>query len=288
MDWISNFKCRCSAIVKALADSRSNPQLTPNQAGLIIEYESRTKPPTENQKKEYARLLVLRENSSKVVLSDGYIDYLMEVYSWETEGMIPIGKESMDLMQMRKGKECETEGRMLLSAVDGEVYKVHKERIFNDYLSGEVDFYLGESIYKATNVTDCKNAFDYPTYLKKVNKGLENGQREQLQGYGDITSAQDLFVANCLISFSPDMVMDMKYKVMRKLNCATEESPEFLEEWPKWEKSMFFDKIDQHKRVFKIKVEPFTKEEQQKIYDRVKYGRDFLWEFDEKYQKMNL
>jgi hypothetical protein len=210
----------------------------------------------------------------------------MEVYAWETERMIPVGKEAMDVMQLRKGKEGEVEAGSLLCRVDGQLYLQDKQRISNDFLSGEIDFYLGESIYKATNVTDIKNSFDYPTYLKKINNGLENGQREQLQGYGDITGAKELFVANCLISFTPEMVQDMQYKLLRKINCATTESPEFLEKWPEFERSMNFDRIDYRKRVHKIQVEPFNDFERQKLYDRVKVCREFLWKFHEEREKL--
>lgn len=287
VNW-DEFLCRCSAIVKMMAASRSNPQITEKQEEWVRDYESRQKPPTDAQKLEYARLLQLRENGKKIVLSDGCIEYLMEVYAWETQRMIPINKESLDLMQLKKGKQCEGPAKILLSAVDGEMYETHKERIRNDFLSGEIDYYLGESVYKARNVTDCKNAFDYPGFLKKINNGLENGQREQVGGYGLITGAKELFIANCLVSATDEMIEDMKYRVLRKINAATTESPEFLETWSQFERSMRYDHIPPNQRVSKIKIEPFSEAEEQKIYDRVKVCREYLWNFHEMYQNLNL
>ncbi len=281
VNW-DKFKCRCSAIKKMLSNGTEGQQITEKQQKELKRLQEKER--TDRQEEEMQRLLKLKANSGNVVLGATCIEYLMEVYAWETQGMISVSKESVDAMQLRKGKEGEHEAGKLLMKVDGEFYLQHKERISNDYLSGEIDYYLGESIYKAKNITDIKNSFDYPTFLKKINNGLENGQREQLAGYGDITGAPDLFIANCLISFTPQMIEDMKWKVLRKTGAATEESIEFLEEWVKFYRSMVFDHMNPELRVFKIKVEPFSKFDQQKVYDRVKYCRDWLWKFDESYQ----
>jgi hypothetical protein len=286
INW-DDFKCRASAISRMCATNRSNPCLTEVQEKRIIELESRDKPMTEPMKLEYAKLLQYRENSKKVILSDGCVDYLMEYYAWATERMIPVSKESLDMLQAKKGKMAELQSKALLDFIDDVEYKVNKDRVYNDYLSGELDFYLGDSVYSANNVTDAKNAWDYPIFLKKINNGLENGQREQLQGYGDITGARDLWVANTLVDNPDEIIEEMMWKVLKKIGAATFESPEFVAEWPKWYKSMKFDHIDPYKRVFKIKVEPFTPTEQQKVYDRVKICREWLWQFDEMYSKIN-
>ena len=281
------FKYRCSAINKLLANGKEGRQITETQEKELKRLEDKGDDTTPKQKEEIERLRGLKANKGKVVLGLDAIGYLMEVYSWETERMIPVGKESIDVMQLRKGKIGEKEAGALLSEVDGVEYLQDKQRISNEFLSGEIDYYLGESVYKATNITDTKNAFDYPTFLKKIHNGIEPGQKEQLQGYGDITGAKDLYVANCLVSFTPEMIDDMKWKIIRKLNCATDESPEFREKWPDFERSMIFDTIATHKRVFKIKVEPFTEFEQQEIYDRVKYSREWLWKFDLEHENRN-
>lgn len=281
----NEFRCRCSAISKLLTNGKEGQQITEKQLEELKKLEDK-ETRTQKQEEEMSRLQALKANTGKVVLGATCIEYLMEVYAWETQGMVSVSKESLDSMPIRKGKAGELEAGALLSLVDGVLYQRHKERVFNDYLSGEIDFYVGESVYKATNITDTKNAFDYPGFLKKINNGLENGQKEQLQGYGDITGAPDLFIANCLISFTPDMVIDMEYKILRKVNAATTESPEFLELWPKIEKSMNFDQIPPAQRVSKIKVEPFTSFEQQKVYDRVKYCREWLYNFHEQRQKL--
>lgn len=283
----SQFKCRASAIRRMMSNSRSNPPITEIQEQWIRDYEARQKPPTERQTDEYKRLLAVREASKEVILSDTCIEYLMEVYAWETEGMIAISKESMNILTLSKGKRGEGEAGNLLTQADGIEYKVHKERISNDFLTGEIDLYTGVSVYAADSVVDIKNAIDYPTFLKNITVRLENGHEDQLRGYGDITKAKELHVAHALISLSETEIIDKQWELARKLGCATTESPEFIAEWPKWERSMRFDHMPAKKRTHKIGIEPFSECERQKVYDRVKICRDWLCKFHEEREKMN-
>ncbi len=280
------FKCRCSAIGKILAESRDNPCITERQLVTLSELEAKESL-TEKQKESMAELLVRKANVSKTVLSDGCIDYLMEWYAWEMEGMIAVTRESLDTLALNKGKMVEVESGELLSRVDGVTYKQHKKRIYNDYLSGEIDFYLGEDVYHAINITDTKNSFDYPTFLRKINKGLVNGQESQVKGYLDISTAPVGYIANTLVDNPFEVIEEMRWKVAKKMNAISIESPDFLGEWPKWEHSMIFSHIPDHKRVSKVKIEPFTSFEQQRLYDRVKVCREWLSNFHEQYEKLN-
>lgn len=281
-----NFKVRCSAINKVMSNSAQNPVLTEKQ-GLRLDELEKKDSLTEKQKEEMAELLVKKDNGKKIILSTTCIEYLMEVYAWETEGMIPVNKEALDVLSMKKGKMAELVAGQVLSVVDNVEYLIHKDRISNEYLTGEIDLYTGPHVMAATNVTDIKNSFDYPTFLKKIHTGLETGQKEQLQGYGDITGATDLIVANCLITAPREIIEEMMWKVAKKVNAATFESPEFLAEWPVFERSMVFHHIPIQRRVSKIKVEPFTDFERQRLYDRVKVCRDFLNLFHEQRLKLN-
>lgn len=286
-----DFKVRCSAISKVLSNSRSNPQLTEKQAITLSKYRSILEEDgklTAKQAEEYTLLIEKEENGTKIILSDTCIEYLMVEYAWRTEGMISVNKESMDLVTMKKGKVVETMSGKLLSLIDGVEYKIDKQRIYNEFLSGEIDFYYGIHVYMAERIVDNKASWDYPIFLKKIHTGLEPGQKEQVQGYGDITGAGDLYIANTLVDTPDEIIEEMKFRLAKKMGCATTESPEMLEEWPTWEKSMKFTHIPIHKRAHKIKIEPFTTFEREKLYDRVKVCREWLNNFHEQYQKLNL
>ncbi len=277
-----NFKVRCSQISVALAESRANPTLTEKQAEKLKELEEKATL-TDNQKIELAELLVKKENSSKVILPDGYIDYLCKEYSYMTTGKIGVDKEFMELEQMEKGKIVELESIATLCIVDGVLYTPNdtKERVSNDYLSGEVDAYLGESIIGASVIPDLKSIWDYPTFLSKIRKPLSLANRYQIQGYLDITGAPTGFIADVLINTPDSVVESIKWKLLRKLGSTTDESPEFQEAWRTIRHSMYFDDIPVKQRVNKKYVEPFSEHEKNKLYDRVKHGREWLWKFHE-------
>lgn len=286
-----DFKVRCSAISKVLSNSRSNPQLTEKQAETLAKYRATLEignTLTEKQQADMVLLIEKEENGSKVILSDTCIEYLMTEYAWRTEGMISINKEAMDLVAMKKGKEVEAMSGKLLGLIDGVEYKTDKQRIYNEFLSGEIDFYCGIHVYLAERIVDNKASWDYPIFLKKIHTGLETGQKEQVQGYGDITGAQELYIANTLVDTPDEIIEEMKYRLAKKMGCVTTEDPEFLKEWATWEKSMKFTHIPIHKRAHKIKIEPFTGFEREKLYDRVKVCREWLNNFHESYQKLNL
>lgn len=282
-----NFKVRCSQISVAEADSLSNPSITEKQSLRLKELESKDKL-TDNMKNEMAELFVKKQNSTKSILSDGYINYLCAEYSYLTTGKIAVDKEFLSLDQMDKGKIVEQEAIATLCLVDGVLYTPNdeKERVQNEFLTGEVDAYLGETIKTATVIPDIKSIWDYPTFLSKIRQKLSSANRRQVQGYMDITGATQGFIADVLINTPPTVVESVKWKLMRKLGSATEESPEFLRKWVIIERSMYFDDIPIQQRVNKKYVEPFTEFERQKIYDKVKYGREWLCKFHE--ERINL
>lgn len=290
INW-DDFKVRCSAISMALSNSQDNPVLTEKQAARIIELRDKEQKNGHlplGQATELAELQVKEKNGSKVVLSKTCIDYLMVEYAWITEGMIPTGKESLDLVAIKKGNMVEYDSLVLLTRLDKLPYKQHKDRIYNDYLSGQIDLYHGESVMQAEEIIDLKNSWDYPIYLSKIHAKIDPGHDQQVKGYMGITGARRGTVAHTLVNTPEEIIVDMQWKVAKKMNALTIESPEFITEWIKWDRSMRFDHMPIHKRIHKIKVEPFSEFERQKLYDKVKICRQWLADFHERYQKMNI
>lgn len=282
------FKVRCSAISKTMASSRSNPVLTEKQTEELkkLRDKEQDKPLSKTDADKLAELIIKEANGSKVVLSDGCIEYLMEEYAYRTAGKVSFGKE-FGIDQMEKGRICEGESITLLSVVEGILYQKNTERVYNEFLSGEPDIFVGDEIYKATKITDIKSCFDYPSLLKKIHTGIDNGYEYQIQGYCDITGATDGEIAYCLVDMPETMRNDYKRRLFYKGEYVTEESPEFLEKWNVLERSMMFSDIPHHKRVFKVSIAPFSEIKKQQVYDRVKVCREWLNQFHETYQKLN-
>lgn len=275
----SDFKTRCSSVNKVMANSRSNPSLTEVHEKRIIELETREKGMTEPMKLEYAKLLQYRENSKKVILSDTCIDYLLEVYAWRVYRKKAVVKE-LDIMYTAKGKEIEVDSIILLSKVDGVLYFKNKEQVSNDFLTGEPDII-------ADRIIDAKSAWDYPGFLKKVNSPIDPAHDLQIKGYIDITGLPSGEVAHCLVSSSEGQIFEFLQRIKRQMGILWDEDPVWLQKAAEIENSMRFDDIPMNQRVYKIPVEPFTKEYRQKLYDRVKICRDWLNNFHESYQNLN-
>lgn len=291
-----NWKCRCSAISKIMANSRENPPLTDLQQIRLRELEKKMDCDeiTEKQKIELTALIQKRENSKDVVLSDTAIGYLVEAYAWETERMCNVTKE-MDVEYFERGKKTEPESIELLMEVDKTAYIKNEFRFENEFLSGIPDVmtiekgYLGHGDYNeyCATVRDIKSCQDYPTFLYKIHKGVDPGNKEQLQGYGDILECEDLAVVFTLPNMPDSIREGYKYRLAQKMDEVTTESPRFLKAWAELERSMIFSHMPAARRVYKIPVHPFTPSEKQAVYERVKRCREWLFNFDTVYKGIN-
>lgn len=288
IDW-SKWLCRCSSISKILTNGKGSEPVTEKQWETIRETEKKIEngTATEKQKLEYARLLQKDENSKQVALGDTAVAYLLEAYAWETEKMCSITKE-MDVEYFERGRKTEPESIELLMEVDTEPYVKNEYRFENDFLSGIPDILQISNDYEqCRKVRDIKSCKDYPTFLYKIHKGLDPGNREQLQGYGDILECGDLGVAFTLPTMPESIREGYKYRLAQKMDEVTTESPKFLKAWAELERSMIFDHMPAAKRVYKIPVSPFEKQEQQSVYERVKHCREWLNNFHESFLKLN-
>ena len=288
LDW-DKWKCRCSAISKMMANSKDNPPLTEKQEIELAELEARATR-TDKMNLRVAELVEKRTRSADVVLSDTCIGYLLEAYAWETEKMCNVTKE-MDVEYFERGKKTEPESIKLLVEVDNKQYIKNEYRFDNDFLSGIPDV-LGlpadiEAPTAPESIKDIKSCQDYPTFLYKIHKGVDPGNAEQLQGYGDIMNCRDLSVIFTLPTMPESIRNSYKMRLAYKMDEVTTESPTFLRAWAELERSMVFGHMPAGKRVYKVPVEPFTTAEQQAVYERVKVCREWLNNFHEMYQQLN-
>ena len=294
-----SWKCRCSSISRIMANSKGNEPLTPKQVEEVEKLQGKLESGkiTDNQKLELARLLQKEEDSKQFVISDIAANYLLEAYSWETERMCSITKE-MDVEYFERGRKTEPESIKLLMEVDKVPYLKNEERFENDFLSGipdvldiggrtRVDDSGTMEIYWTKAIWDIKSTKDYPTFLYKMHKGLDPGNTEQLQGYGDILECGDLGVAFTLPTMPESIRNGYKMRLAYKMDEISTESPRFLKAWAELERSMIFDHMPASKRVYKVPVEPFTPEERSAVYERVKHCREWLFNFSTMYNKLN-
>jgi len=292
IDW-SKWLCRCSSISKIMANSKENAPLTDKQRermAELFEKQDTFKGLTHNQNIELVALMEKDKNSTNIVLSDTCIQYLLEAYAWETEKMCSITKE-MDVEYFERGRKTEPESIDLLTKVDNKIHYKNETRFENDFLSGIPDVLdvrvRDAEIIAVTGIKDIKSCKDYPTFLYKIHKGLDPGNKEQLQGYGDILQCGDLGVVFTLPTMPESIRNGYKMKLAYKMDAAIDQDPEFEKAWAALERSMVFDHMPASKKVYKIPVEPFTKSEKEAVYERVKHCREWLFNFDTMFNKLN-
>lgn len=291
-DW-QLWKCRCSSISKILSNAQGSAPITEIQLKRLKELDEKPNR-TDKQAIELTELVQKRENSKIVKLGDTCIAYLLEAYAWETEKMCSITKE-MDVEYFERGKKTEPESIELLKKVDRIDYLKNEYRFENDFLSGIPDVLslyatldeldgLAPAVSKIKDIKSCK---DYPTFLYKIHKGLDPGNKEQLQGYGDILECEDLAVVFTLPTMPESIRNGYKMKLAYKMDAAIDQDKEFEAAWANLERSMIFDHMPAAKRVYKLPVQSFTLSEKEAVYDRVKHCREWLFNFDNMFKKLN-
>jgi hypothetical protein len=205
--------------------------------------------------------------------------------------MVSITKE-LDVEAFERGRKTEPESIKLLNNVDKTQYYKNETRFENDFLTGIPDVldlwqYSEAAPVSVLKIREIKSTRDLPMFLYKIHKGLDPGNKEQIQGYGDILDCGDLAIVFTLPNMPQEQRLKYKYKLADRLGEVTMESPRFLKTWMEIEHSMVFDSIPDQQRTFKMPVEPFAQSEQQATYERVKHAREWLFNFDNLYKKLN-
>jgi len=194
--------------------------------------------------------------------------------------------KDLDSKQIRKGKANEAEGIKLLSIFTGEILEKNDTRLENDYITGEPDVFLGESIYNADFIFDTKLSWDIWSFLGNILSPLDKGYELQLQGYMALTNAPKSAVAYVLTDIPQDELENEKYSLLRKMGCATEIDPEYVEAAAKLEINSIYPDIPLEEKIL---IFPVEKDEEliQKIYSKIEKARLFLQQLENKHKNFN-
>jgi hypothetical protein len=198
--------------------------------------------------------------------------YLIKTYMREYWGIEP---KDIETKHMAKGKSCEEDAIRLLSLVDNDPsYEKNAIRKNNEYITGECDIELPDCI------DDVKNSWDAETFLPKLIEPLDDTYFYQAQGYMWLYNKPKARIRYCLIRTPETIRNQEKYRLLNKMDAATEENPEFKRAWEKLESSMIFDHIPPEERVITIEV---ARDEAiiEQIPYKVSKAREFLAEFHE-------
>jgi hypothetical protein len=212
-------------------------------------------------------------------LGEGAKKYLVRTYALEKYNRI---KDEPITKQMVKGIIGEDDSIDLFCRVEKKFYNKNKERIKNDFLIGTPDLYDGSTIHSSGEIIDIKSSWDITTFLNNIDGDLNPMYYWQLQGYMALSGAKIGTVAYCLANMPIEIMTDEKRKLFYKMNCVTDESPEYVKACAEMERNMIFDDIPMEERVLRFTVER-NDDDIQRIYDRVVKCREFLFDFEKKH-----
>lgn len=194
-------------------------------------------------------------------------------------------KQDITTKQMDKGVIQEPVSIDLLCKVDGKLYFKNEEHLENEWFSGHPDVFVGDNIENADEVLDIKTSWSIHSFMPKLIEEPDKGYIAQLNVYYDLTGAKEGAIAYCLVSAPDNMVEEEKYHLLKRLDVATEYSPEAIDAVKELKSNMIYDDIDYRERVIKIPVQR-DDELIEKMKAKVPIMRQWLQDFHEKH--MNL
>jgi hypothetical protein len=219
---------------------------------------------------------VTKADKEAGVLSKTAQKHLVEVYIAEKYGR----KRDIQTKQMKKGIEAEQESIDLLSMYLKLPFSKNEERFKNDYITGLPDIINGDTII------DIKSSYDLWTFLGNIPDKLDNLYYWQMQSYMWLTGTRKAIIAYCLVNTPKSIIQQEKYYLLKKMDVATEENPEYIKEAMKIEFNMTFDDILMDERVLMFNVDR-NEDDILRIENKVIKARTFLQELEQTHLNFN-
>jgi hypothetical protein len=202
--------------------------------------------------------------------------HLLDVYIAEKYGR----KKDIQTKQMKKGIEVEQDSIDLLSMYLKMPFKKNDQRFINDYITGFPD------IIDNDRIIDIKSSYDLWTFIGNIPDKLDSLYHWQMQSYMWLTGAKSAVIAYCLVNTPESIIEQEKYYMLKKMDVATEENPEYVKEAMKIEFNMSFDDISIDERVLMFNVSR-NEDDILRIQQKVEKAREFLRELEETHLNFN-
>lgn len=202
--------------------------------------------------------------------------HLLDVYIAEKYGR----KKDIQTKQMKKGIEVEQDSIDLLSMYLKMPFSKNEQRFTNDYITGFPD------IIDNDRIIDIKSSYDLWTFIGNIPDKLDSLYHWQMQSYMWLTGAKSAVIAYCLVNTPESIIEQEKYYMLKKMDVATEENPEYVKEAMKIEFNMSFDDISIDERVLMFNVSR-NEDDILRIQQKVEKAREFLRELEETHLNFN-
>lgn len=225
-----------------------------------------------------ASLPGLEASKDDIVLSETCKTYLIQTYVLSKYGRV----REVQTKQMVKGIISEDESIQLFAALEKKPYTKNEYRLSNEYITGCPDLHDHPDIIESTEIIDIKSCWDIFTFLSNVDNPENDSYYWQLQGYLALTGAKIGTIAYCLVNTPDSLIEGEKYNLLKRLDVATEEAPEFKREYQKLLANRKFDDIPMSDRMLTYSIDR-NDEDIDLIYKKVEKCREYLSEFEQKH-----
>jgi hypothetical protein len=219
---------------------------------------------------------VTKADKEAGLLSKTAQKHLLDVYIAEKYGR----KKDIQTKQMKKGVEVEQESIDLLSMYLKMPFNKNEKRFTNDFISGSPDIIDNERII------DIKSSYDLWTFIGNIPDKLDSLYYWQMQSYMWLTGTKSAVIAYCLVNTPENIIEQEKYYLLKKMDVATEENPEYVKEAMKIEFNMSFDDISMEERILMFNVSR-NEDDILRIQQKVEKAREFLRELEETHLNFN-
>lgn len=223
---------------------------------------------------------ILEKVKDEEILSETCKTFLAQAYALSKYGRV----REIQTKQMVKGIISESDAIMLFSVLDGKLYNKNTQRIKNEFIQGTPDLYDTDDLYNSNEIIDIKSCWDIFTFLDKVNKPDLSMYYWQLQGYLALTNAKIGTIAYCLVNTPDSIIEGEKYNLLRRMDVATEEDPDYKKEVELLLANRYFDDIPMEERLLTFSFER-NDADIDRVYKKVKKCREYLVEFEEMHIK---
>jgi hypothetical protein len=202
--------------------------------------------------------------------------HLLDVYIAEKYGR----RKDIQTKQMKKGIEVEQDSIDLLSMYLKMPFSKNDQRFTNDFITGFPD------IIDNDRIIDIKSSYDLWTFIGNIPDKLDSLYYWQMQSYMWLTNTKSAIIAYCLVNTPESIIEQEKYYMLKKMDVATEENPEYVKEAMKIEFNMSFDDISIDERVLMFNVSR-NEDDILRIQQKVERAREFLRELEETHLNFN-
>jgi len=143
---------------------------------------------------------------------------LIETYTEQVEGR----RNEFSNIYTDKGNAVQSDSIQLLRDVTGQNIRENRSkiRLKNEFISGEIDAFVGERLDKAIAVYDTKSSYDRVTFnktrfskAKKDEEQFNNDYKWQGISYMWLTGAEDFFLSYCLVNNTAEGILSLKEKL---------------------------------------------------------------------------